>query len=406
MWRKSLSKPQAGFTIPEVLVTLIILVAILVVAAQVLFETRNAAERQRAHVEARQYARSAAEYVHYMLRGSTDLNTKLQNVPNPLLLLIYAQKGNNPPYQTTYDNLTAAQAAAGLGDEGTDIITFARADNIFFAPVVDWPGWQHAATLCFEFTIGCPDSLANLQLFKEVTGAHLDEQGKLVSEPFLIVGANGEAGFIQITDYAEGPNADNCVPKPGRCTDAGGNPKAGLQVNANPGLSDQLNPPGGQPGLTQPVVAELGVRYVTLRVRNGWLEQKNGPFDPATDNPGNAFFQVLPNVEDFQVVYFFRDGTVRNNLLPRDCSWAANCVPVQDSILAGGNPTPPHAATVQALRITVTTRSTSELPVPQEPTARFFRPAAENHDASPVRDRFYRYQTSTMILLRNRSPQA
>uniref|UniRef100_A0A7V2EFI2 Type II secretion system protein n=1 Tax=Thermoanaerobaculum aquaticum TaxID=1312852 RepID=A0A7V2EFI2_9BACT len=410
MWRKSRNKPQAGFTIPEVLVTLIILVAILVVAAQVLFETRNAAERQRAQVEARQFARSAVEYLHFMLRGSTDLNTRNQNFPNPLSLLIWVAKDSGSttiPVQVSFDNLTAAQAAAGFGDEGTDLLTFARADNVLSVPVVRWPGNQHAATLCFEFTLGCPDSTLNLQLFKQATGAHMVGP-KEMSEVFLVVGDDGQAGFMQITDYQDGVNADCCVEKErgGLCNNPGDpadtTPVRAIKVQRSPGLSGGLNPPGGYPNLQNPR-AELGVRYVTLRVRNGWLEQKNSAFDP--ENPNDGFFQVLPNVEDLQIAYLFRDGSIRNATVPRDCGWATNCVPVQDSTV--GNTLPPnHAANVIGLRVSITARSTTEMPITQEPAARFLRPAAENRPGATVRDRFYRYQTSTMILLRNRSPQA
>lgn len=410
MWRKSRSKPQAGFTIPEVLVTLIILVAILVVAAQVLFETRNAAERQRAQVEARQFARSAVEYLHYMLRGSTDLNNRNLNVPNPLSLLFWVsyQSGGGPdpcdtsgggggggtppsPIQVSYDNVSDPK----LADLGTDIINFAKADNVLQLSWVNWPGFQAAATGCIGFDLGCPSDPENMELFKQATGAHYNEKGKLVSEPFLVVGDDGNAAFMQIVDY----QASYCIPEGpgGFCKD-----KPGIKVITNPGLSDKINPPGGLPCVKNPL-ANIGVRYIGLRVKNGWLQQKNGYFDP--NNPDAGFYNILPNVEDLQIAYLFRDGSIRNATLPRDCGWATNCVPVQNSVVGAALP-PNHAANVIGLRVTITTRSTSELPITQEPSARFFRPAAENHEGSTVRDRFYRYQTSTMILLRNRSPQA
>jgi hypothetical protein len=67
---------------------------------------------------------------------------------------------------------------------------------------------------------------------------------------------------------------------------------------------------------------------------------------------------------------------------------------------------PRHAANVVALRVTITARSASQLPPVQEPTARFRQPVAENHDPQAAPDRFYHYQSSAMVLLRNRAPKS
>ncbi|KDA55043.1 hypothetical protein EG19_00015 [Thermoanaerobaculum aquaticum] len=142
-----------------------------------------------------------------------------------------------------------------------------------------------------------------------------------------------------------------------------------------------------------------------MRVKNRSLQQKNGVFDPT--NPDDGFFTVVPNVEDLQVAYFFRDGTVRNDRPPQDCTWATNCVPVQDPAFGPAGTLPEtHAANVIGLRITLTARSSQEVPVVQEPSARFRQPVAENHDPGAAQDRFYRYQNSVFVLLRNRTPRA
>lgn len=396
MWRKLPNERQAGFTVPEVLVTLIILVAILVVAAQVLFQTRAASERQRAQVEARQAARTAVEYVHFMLRGATDMNGQIENAPSPMALLTYARFGNNnTDTQVSYDNLTAAQAAAGFGDEGTDIISFARAEDSRLVRIADWNGSDsQSATLAFAFTDKCPDSAANLEAFQRMTGAHpVPPSGRLQSEPFVVFDPDGNMRFLEITNYKEGANSNNCT--------------AGfINVIANPGLSS-VNPPGGHNPLScsdesRPCYGALGVRLFSLRVRNGWLEQKRGVFDPA--NPNDGFVPVVPNIEDFQVVYFLRNGRMRNGAGdPNPPGWVPPATP--QAWESGFDPNADHVTNVIALRITITARSTSELPRVQEATARFLRPAAENHQEAAVRDRFYRFQASAMTLLRARTPR-
>lgn len=405
MWRKLPSNCQRGFTLPEVLVSLIIIVLILAMAGTLLFDTQRAADRQRAQVEARQTARAAAEYVHYMFRGATDMNGQIQNAPSPMALLTYARFGNsNTDTQVSYDNLTAAQAAAGYGDEGTDIITFAKAEDSRTAPIIRWVGQTNAANAYFRFNEACPDSAANLQRFKQATGAHLNDQGKEVSDPFVVFDASGQMRFYQITDYKDNVNGNNC-------TDSqGGVPAPVIWTVANPGLSDFVNPPGGlAPNLDCSASAvtcwgALGVRFYSLRVRNGWLEQKAGVFDP--NNPHLGFVPILPNVEDFQVAYYFRNGQARNNV-PGTAGWVppmdTNPSPWDSSF----NPLGLSATNVLAVRLTVTTRSATPLP-PIQGTAgpQFFRPAAENRPAATVRDRFYHYQVSVMALIRSRTPQA
>lgn len=409
--KRTSSRGVRGFTLIEALVTLVILVIILVAGAQLLFRTRESAERQRAQVEARQTARAATEYVHFLLRGATDMNARSEAYPDPALLLVWLKPKtggpNAPLVQFTYDNVTDTNFA----DRGTDIITFARAEQRISVAADCWPGGQNAVNLCLRFTQGCPNSAVNLALFKELTGAHPVGNHE-ESDVLILMGSDGNWAFLQITDYKDGQNDDNCNQcrnSSAQCAWAsGGSAPPGIWVLANPGLSDQWNSPSCCPTLQNPEVA-LGVRYVTLRVKNRALQQKNGVFDPA--NPDDGFFTVVPNVEDFQVAYFFRDGSARNHTVPQDCSWAANCVPVQNQDFGQPGELPEnHAANVIGLRVTITARSAAELPVTQEPAARFRQPVAENHDPANdpgfKPDRFYHYQNSVFVLLRNRTPRA
>lgn len=397
MWRKFLNNSR-GFTLPEVLVTLVVLVVVLVIGAQLLFSARAAAERQRYQVDARQRAREAVEYIHFMLRGATDMNGQISNAPSPLAILTYARYGNSGDVQVSYDNLTAAQAAAGFGDEGTDIITFARAEDARFVPISCWLGQSaSSATLYFQFGDRCPDSAANLQAFKDLTGAH--PVGSLeMSEPFIVYDESGLATFVQITNYKEGANANNCSnpPPSGGC--GGGSPPS-IEVIANHGLAQFVNPPGGFRDVSLPAWGALGVRFYSLRVWQGWLQQKRGVFNPS--NPHEGFVNIVPNIEDVQIAYFFRNGQLWNNVVGSSAIPPATPLPWD----AGFDPLAATAPNVWALRVTVTGRSSEEMPRVQENVARFFRPAAENRPAATNRDRFYHFQTSAMVLLRAKEPQ-
>ncbi len=71
----SSDRAQRGYMLMEVAVALLALVLILVLSAQLLFATRRASVRQQLHVEARQVARGAADYLAFQARGATDLVT-------------------------------------------------------------------------------------------------------------------------------------------------------------------------------------------------------------------------------------------------------------------------------------------------------------------------------------------
>jgi prepilin-type N-terminal cleavage/methylation domain-containing protein len=377
MWRSSPDGRQAGFTLIEVLVALISLVIVLTLAAELLFATRTAARRQEIQVGARQTARGAVDYTTFLLRGANDQS---EVAGNSLALLFWVTRGNNPtPIQVSYDNNTNPNFA----DVGTDIITFVRPTGAGAVTPAKWPGQQDASTQWWGFTLGCDgsadQSAHNMQLFQDLTSYDPDTG---MSGLLLMVDDTGQMDFYQITNYH--PNGSNAT----CCT----NDPPGIHVNTTHGRSSGLNPPGGEPNMVNPRLI-LGLEFMSLRVRNGWLEQKIGIFDPASDNPGTDFAPILPNVEDLQLAYIFNDGSVWNNLPTHTMATTAH-VPTH------GTGAATDASNITAIRITVTARAGEALT--GAGNDRFLRPQAENHDGATVRDRFFRYELSAVALLRNR----
>jgi type II secretory pathway pseudopilin PulG len=396
MWPRSRSDRARGFSLTELLVTMAALIVILTLSAQLLFATRRAADRQRLQTEPRQIARGATDYVNYLVRTATDLNNVL-GARDPLALMVWYANGNNQLFQASYNNLTATQATSGLGDEGTDIITVAHADRASFVPLITWQGNQRSDPAYWEFNQGCPDSTANFALFKELTGAHAGGGGNDISDPLVIVDANGAAGTYQITDYRASSNASNCSAV-GQLPDVSEGCAANqgcIGVVAYPVASDQINPPSGvQPPLAQPINMHLGPRFISLRVRDRWLEQKLGIFNQNTDNPGTAFQRLLPNVEDFQVAWIFNNGETRNNN-------TGNRIPRTFAVPTQGTPADAYdALNVAGMRVTFTARSA--VAIPGEVNSRFFRPLAEDRIAATTKDQFFRYQLSAVSMIRNR----
>jgi prepilin-type N-terminal cleavage/methylation domain-containing protein len=397
MWPSSPRRESRGFTLTELLVTIAALVVVLTLSAQLLFATRRASDRQRLQTEPRQIARGAADYVNYIVRTASDLNNVL-GARNPLGIMVWYRDGNNTAFQASYNNLTATQATSGLGDQGTDIITVTHADSAVFAPLIAWRGNQRAESAYWQFNQRCPDSTANLAAFKQLTGAHPGAGGVDVSDPIIIVDANGAAGTYQITDYKTGFNADNCSAKGSLPDDTTGATCAANQgcmaVAANPALTDRIDPYGGQPpGMSEPIRLHLGPRFIALRVRNRWLEQKFGLFNPNTDNPGSAFQRLLPNVEDFQVAWIFNNGETHN-------STVANRLTTTSQVPAQGTTGAYDAINVAGMRVTFTTRSA--VVIPGEINNRYLRPAAEDRVAATARDQFFRVQLSATSMIRNR----
>lgn len=438
MWHSS-DRAQRGYMLMEVAVALLALVLILVLSAQLLFATRRASVRQQLHVEARQVARGAADYLSFQLRGATDLVTDAMgglNGRNPLAVMAWTFEGSVPASATTWPDCGATAdpdckqksfnnvTDANLADVGTDIISVARTDSIYRIGPLRWVGSSFtAANMYWRFDLGCPPTatgwgdgdIPNRDLFKSYTGFHTDNcpvGSSGCSEPIVLVDAAGMASFYQITDYKDGANDDTCraniAALDAECTDNSRDPTVNpgpcfwtvsSPANATPNL------PGGQRNLTVPFRLLAGVRFVSFRVCQGWLEQKAGLFDATADancqsagwNTG-AWTPLLPDVEDLQIAYLFQSGTTGNASAATQLATIAN-IPVQGL--------PANALDVTRIigfRVTVTARSSTE--VVGEGKRLNIRPAAEDHAAGTAETLFYYHQVSAASMLRNRAPQS
>jgi prepilin-type N-terminal cleavage/methylation domain-containing protein len=369
------SRSEAGFTLIEVLIALTLTVLLMGVASELMVSMRRSSDRMRLSAEARRTAQQAADYLAMHVRGASDTNATLGN---PAAILVWYQR-NGAAVQATWNNVSNP----ALADVGTDIITVARPDTLIRSRCLDWPGSANtAANARWQFGMGCPDGQTNLDLFKDLTGYDPDTG---IGEPVLIVDSLGQYSFYQVTRYLDAWNVgQGCSQTPPE-----------LHLVANPGLSNMLNPPGGQPALVQPIHMMLGVRFYSFRVRNGWLEQKEGIFDPATDSPGTSFVPVLPNVEDVQLAWIFNDGQVWNTAAQQLPSGTyPNSVPSQ------GTGDAYDVINVVGLRVSVVSRSGEELSMDLD--ARFHRPAVEDRTGGAP-DRFFHHRVTTLAMVRNRN---
>lgn len=382
MWRSS-RKRQCGFGLVEMLVVLVTLTIIMVLTGQLVFAMRRSALQQQYQVDARQTARGAADYVNFMLRGAMDP----PNENAGSIALLFRTSWGGTDTQLTYDNVTDAD----LADVGTDVITFARFHEASTVTPARAPGGQHSANWWWAFDGGCrtgatqaEQEAANIALFKQLTG--YVAEGSL-SEPLLILDDNGQTAVYYICTYLTA-QCDASPPCDQPC----------IKVQANPGCTGGVVPPGGYPGYVNPQLL-IGLRFATLRVKNGWLEQKDAMFDPA--NPDTGFVPILPNVEDLQLAYIFDQEAGGGGLV--DVVW--NNAPGHTLPEGQGRvPTAAQAPNVIGVRVTVTGRAAQEQRGSGQ--ERFYRPRAENRpggeESGEAADGFARFTVSSTALLRNR----
>ena len=443
----SSSRPRAaGFTLMEVLVVLAALGMILWMAGQLLFPMRAAAERQRLQVEARQTARSAGDYASYVIRGASDMNDRA-TPRNPGTILTYLWKGPNPAtvgaffptcpgtgcVQLSYNNVD--QAATSLATDGSDIITLAVSQARTYPVLLKsaspaWPiPYDDASVQYWGFDLGCaPGAPAgnagandnkNLSDFK--TLLEVGSTGK--SLPLILVEpATGQWLTYRITSFRDGNNGTSCTVLDPNCLLEGVNVPC-ISVSATPSDPLSLNAPGGPETISGQPSVVVGSRFKTLRLCNGWLEEKDGFLDPdPTTGDGNCtpvvaagtefpayvtkagWSPLLPNVEDFQIAYVFANGETWNGskqtlVATQLCD---NGVPSCDA--GASTPSNWDVRNIIAVRVTITARSS--IPVTVGGKIVRGRPAAEDHNpGTAAGDTYYRYQVSVTTLLRNRTTE-
>ncbi len=388
MWQQSRSNRHAerGVSLIEFLIYITLVVIILAASAQVLFSMRRSTTRMELEAEARQTARQAVEYIGRFIRGATDMNN-FMGASNPFAVITWAQHGSNP-VQACWNNVPGTSS---LADAGTDIITVVYPVNNSVIESTVWPGWGSGAVAKWKFTEGCNDNAANRTLFMELTGSH-SENGNVRSQPMIVMDSLGRSGWYQIVSY----DTSDCASQT-------------IQVRANGTISGGLVPAGGQTTLNQPVMLALGTRFVAFRVRAGWLEQKDGIFNPSVDNPDSnpapsPWHRVLPNVEDLQVAWAFRDGTLWNTSpgkrLSSQGSYYTNDVPSQ---VGNGSGTVQDYDVVNVVGVRITVTATSSAEITWEKEARFSRPAAEDHAAGTAKDKRYHRRMTQFVMIRNRN---
>jgi prepilin-type N-terminal cleavage/methylation domain-containing protein len=438
MWRSSTSEaPRArrGFTLLEAMVSLLLLVIVLTVAMAMLFQMRAFAERQQFYMLPRQAARRAADYLSYYVASAADLND-VQGNPNALVMYYNL---NGVTVQASYDNLTGAEpgnlvttpnVTTRFGDIGTDIITLVAplspAKYRAFAP---FPPFGANKSIYVNFRTGCggpagTDNATNLAQFKAATGFDGTKSSLL-----MLQDKDGEWSYLQIP--AAGYLND------GDCSDV--TTYKNIHIQADTAAAGLPAPPGGTFAFADPVYLVTGIQFISFRVRTDpadnlpKLQQKLGLFNPATDNPGTAFVNVMENIEDLQVAYQFTTGDIWNNTTARRISQAnagGQCAsaPCDNGVPPQGGPV---AVTVEildvtrviGLRFSVTARSPrlslgsqqlSQVSTQGDALHRtlnlHFRPASENHPVtpdplvpgSPQLDLFDHYRATTTLMLRNR----
>ncbi len=382
-----------GFTLLEAMISLLLLVIVLIVAMTMLFQMRAFAERQQYFMLPRQAARRATDYLSYYIAGASDLNY-VSSPQSPNALIMYYNLGGVLT-QASYNNLTTAQAA--FGDVGTDIITMVAPFNPSRYQVQAFPAVSGTADLWLNFQVRCgvlTDDTANMEAFKAATGW----DGKQ-STLLMLVDNTGSWAYVRIADLGSYKSSD--------CANTAGK-NINIQVDTT---AAALAPPNGAGVLTDPVYLVAGLQVISFRVLTDSvdgipkLQQKLGLFDPATDNPGTAFTNVMENVEDLQVAYMYPNGAIWNTATAGQTLAAPGGVPPQAGPSGVVVASPLDIQNVIGLRFSVTGRSPL-LPIgARKLTTQHFRPASEDHAGATVSDQFDHYRATATLMLRNRIPR-
>lgn len=466
------------------MVSLLLLVIILVVAMTMLFQMRAFAERQQYFMLPRQAARRAADYLSFYLAGASDVNYVDSTHPSPNALIMYYNL-NGVTTQASYNNLGCPDAqgaptcvepgngprvvaanppaiplaipSTNFGDIGTDIITivapFNPARYQVWAPM---PAFGAGVDLWFNFRVACGPGpwnaaidAANEAAFETATGFLGTESGLL-----MLVDRNGSWSYVRIPQTGYQANGVGSQAS-GVCSDV--TPGSFKNIHVNADLVSALLPAAPNPiaSLTDPVYLVTGLQVISFRVMTDSvdgvpkLQQKLGLFNPATDNPGVEFVNVMENIEDLQIAYLYaRDeaagaagaptfnSLVWNTATQRIDAAAPGCavlpapgcaprVPFQAGPNFGAALPPLDISNVIGLRFSVTGRSPllpigarklTNIDVKQSlatTSSQHFRPASEDHAVTldpahptwPLYDQYDHYRATATLMLRNRTPR-
>jgi len=388
----------------EAVVSLLLLVIVMVVTMSLLFSMRSFAERQTSKTAPRQTSRQAIDYVSYFAGGAADLNIG-GGLNNPNAVITYWRDGTGTIRQASFNNLSGSPQAT-YGEVGTDIVTLAVPVNPVVIRVGTWSGFNTTTQTSLNFTAGCGstlDSNANAALFRQLTGAHPDPAApaSTISDLLLARDMTGAWGYYRITQYDPAPD----------CSRAG----AALRVVSNPVATARIENPAGQPTLVDPVTLVAGIQFVSFRVRQNAagvlnLEQKQGIFDPSTDNPGTAFFPIVEDIEDFQVAWLYDRAPVAGG----STIFASTTQAFPAGVTGGvppqggqGGPVEYDVTRVAGLRVSMVARSrplrmtSLQLTTQATPTRLNRRPAVEDRPVGLI-DGFDHQRITTTIMIRNR----
>jgi hypothetical protein len=368
MFARFRSKPTRGVSLSEAMVSLLILTMVMIVALTLLFSMKSFAERQQVRTAPRQVSRRAIDYVSTYVAGATDLNdTATPPSPNAVVTW-YSRPGVAAPVvkQASYNNLPLGSS---FGEPGTDIITLAFPTSTEKTPFTQWDDptdpmdWLDFRTGCSGAdgtgTIGTEDMKEAFLRLSGATGASGAEKSSVLT----VIDANNNWAYYQITKY----DAFACGAR-----SAGGDLNS-VKVTADPIATERVDPVTGEPALVTPVFLCPGMRFFSFRVRrdgNGTLnlEQKQGLFDPDTDNPGTAFTPIISDVEDFQVAYLYStspDASGRTVFNTWDEATSSDVLVPTNAALPTGSGGVPYQGTgslwdvtnVSGIRLSVTSRS-------------------------------------------------
>ncbi|MGA9751857.1 MAG: prepilin-type N-terminal cleavage/methylation domain-containing protein [Acidobacteriota bacterium] len=388
-----------GFTLVEVTIAMFILVIVLVLSGTLLFSMRTFAQKQQAFAEPRQTARRAIDYLAYYVRGASDMNFEQSASPVPNAIVTWYELAGTS-IQASFDNVSAG---SNLALPGTDILTLAKpAPGSFGVQISQWNGTPtgNAANFSVDYAQGCAQGdTENMIDFQRLVGY---DPTTGTSNVFLIQDYTGQWQYYQITNFQSS-----------NCSDANSPPQI-IFVIANPGKSSEIDPPGGFHTLqcggsaARPCNLAAGIQFLTFRVANDAatgiprLEEFNSSrlFNSKADFTGTTdpFTPLLDNVEDFQIAYIFRDGSVWNSsqqVLPS--SPYVNNVPSQLSTNAY------DAQNVVGLRISVVARSAR--PVPTflgGPGSKIPPVTPPENSAAVYTPGYYHYRLTATIMIQNR----